>query len=110
MTLEAIFILLVLIIFFLIHIHLKLNDMANSIAELSAQVDELQSALDAEQEQIKAAIQKLQDTIDELNAGNGTEEERQALADKLTAIKEDLEGTIPDAEPEEPIDEEPSGL
>lgn len=74
-----------------------------TVKELTVQVDELQASLDHEQEQIKAAIDKLQATIDELTANissGGTVEERQALADKLTGIKTDLEATQPDAEPE----------
>lgn len=73
--------------------------MANSIAELTAKVDELQTALDAEQEQISTAIAALQATIDELKANTsegGTNEERQALADKLDAINTDLKSTVPD--------------
>lgn len=72
--------------------------MAN-IQELTDKVDALQVALDAEQEQIAAAIAALQATIDELKAlvaDGGTPEQRQALADKLDAIKSDLEATIPD--------------
>lgn len=74
--------------------------MANTIQQLTEKVDALQAALDAEQEQIAAAIAKLQATIDELESGsgNGTEEERQALADKLDAIVFDLKATVPDAE------------
>lgn len=74
----------------------KLDTMANSIADLTKKVDALQQALDTEQEQIAAALARLQTTIDELRASNGTEEERQALADKLDAIKADIEGTIAD--------------
>lgn len=80
----------------------KLKEMANSIADLTKQVDDLQASLDAEQEQIKAAIEALSEQIEELEklvVDGGTEEERQALADKLTAIKVDLEGTIPDTPP-----------
>lgn len=68
-----------------------------TIAELTAQVDDLQVALDNEQAQIAEAIAGLNASIEELTAlvaEGGTAEERQALADKLTAIKEDLEGTI----------------
>ena len=71
-----------------------------TIQELSNKVDELQVALDNEQAQILAAIEDLNDTIAELRdlvADGGTAEERQALADKLDAIKSDLENTIPDA-------------
>lgn len=75
--------------------------MAN-IQELAQKVDALQVALDVEQEQIAAAIEALNQAIADLQAmvaEGGTPEERQALADKLDAIKADLESTIPD-EPE----------
>lgn len=77
-----------------------------SIKELTAQVDELQTALDEEQEQIKKAIGDLQAIVDQLNANigdGGTVEERQALSDKIAAVKTDLQGTIPDeTTPEQP--------
>jgi len=75
----------------------KLDQIMADIQQLTAQVDELQVALDAEQEQIRQAIEGLNQTITDLQAlvtAGGTEAERQALADKLTAIKADLEGTI----------------
>lgn len=75
--------------------------MANSIKELTEKVDTLQSALDAEQEQILAAIGGLETTVAELKAiiaDGGTEEERQALADKIDAVIVDLKATVPDAE------------
>lgn len=73
-----------------------------TLAQLNEKVDALQASLDAEQEQIQAAIAQLQTTIDELRQNQtdaGTPEERQALADKLDAIKTDLEGTISDSAP-----------
>lgn len=79
--------------------NLKLYNVMATIKEISAKVDELQTALDAEQEQIKAAIDKLTAVITELETGGGTAEERQAVLDKLTAIKTDLESTIPDETP-----------
>ena len=82
----------------------KLNHIINhqheimaSITELTAKVDALQTSLDAEQEQIKTAIDGLNQSITDLQAivaEGGTAEERQALADKLDAIKTDLEGTV----------------
>lgn len=78
--------------------------MANSIKELTEKADALQSALDAEQEQIKSVIGKLETEIEELKgmiADGGTTEERQALADKLDVTLSDLKATIPDEEPEE---------
>lgn len=78
-------------------INLKLDEIMATIQELTQQVDDLQVALDAEQAQITQAIADLNQTITDLQAlvtGGGTEAERQALADKLTAIKADLEGTV----------------
>lgn len=84
------------------HILTHQHEIMATIADLTAKVDALETALNAEQEQIKEAIEGLQATIDELRANeaaNGTPEERQALADKLDAIKTDLEGTIADTPP-----------
>lgn len=78
--------------------------MAN-IADLAAKVDALQTALDTEQQEIADAIAALQQSITDLQAmvaDGGTVEERQALADKLDAIKADLEGTISSTPPVEP--------
>ena len=78
----------------------KTNKIMANIDDLIAQVDDLQVALDAEQAQIAAAIAGLESSIADLTAqlaDGGTPEQRQALADKLTAIKEDLAGTIADA-------------
>lgn len=75
----------------------KLDIMANTIVDLTAKVDALQVSLDAEQEQIATAIAGLNQTITDLQAivaNGGTEAERQALADKLDAIKTDLESTV----------------
>ena len=80
-------------------INLKLDNIMATITELTAKVDELQVALDAEQEQIRAAIEALNQAIADLQvlvAEGGTAEERQALADKLDAIKADLVATIPE--------------
>lgn len=76
----------------------KLKTIMATIQELSAKVDELQVSLDAEQEAIEAAIADLNQSIADLQVlivSGGTEEERQALLDKLNAVKEDLEGTLP---------------
>lgn len=80
--------------------------MGPSNADLSAKVDELQVALDAEQQQVKdlleqkdATIATLGETITALEAQvaeGGTAEERQAILDKLNALKADLEGTVAD--------------
>lgn len=75
-----------------------------TLQELSNQVDELQTALDAEQQQVadllaekNSTIETLGNTITELEAlvaAGGTEEERQAVLDKLTSLKNDLESTV----------------
>lgn len=81
--------------------------MAN-IAELTAKVDALQASLDQEQQEIADAIAALQQSITDLQAmvaDGGTVEERQALADKLDAIKADLEGTISNEPAPEPTPE-----
>lgn len=68
-----------------------------SLPELKAKVDELQVALDAEQQQVADAIAALNTVIGELQAlvtAGGTEEERQAILDQLNTIKTDLEGTV----------------
>ena len=92
--------------------------MPNNLSDLAIQVNELQVALDAEQEQVIAAIAAkdealaaLQVVVDQKNAAiaaleasiadlevlvaaGGTAEERQAVSDKLAAIKADLEATV----------------
>lgn len=71
-----------------------------TLKELNEKVDQLQTALDAEQQQIADALAKLQATVDELTtqlADGGTTEERQAVLDKLNAVITDLKATIPDA-------------
>jgi DNA-binding MarR family transcriptional regulator len=80
-----------------------------TLAEISAKADELQTALDAEQQQVAtllaekdATIATLGETITELEAqivDGGTTEERQALLDKLIALKDDLESTVTPPEP-----------
>ncbi len=68
-----------------------------TLAELNTKVDELQTSLDAEQEQIAAAIEALNTTITDLEAlvaAGGTEAERQAILEKVVAVKTDLEATI----------------
>lgn len=68
-----------------------------SIQELNDKVDTLQAALDAEQEQIAAAIATLQTTVTDLQAliaDGGTTEERQAVADKLDTAIADLKATV----------------
>lgn len=75
----------------------KITQIMASITELTVKVDELQVALDAEQEQVAAAIAALQTAVADLQAlvaDGGTPEQRQALLEKIDAIKVDLEGTV----------------
>jgi len=68
-----------------------------TLAELSAKVDTLQTALDDEQIQIKAAIDALTTAnadLQALVAAGGTEADRQAVSDKIDAVISDLQGTI----------------
>lgn len=68
-----------------------------TLQELSDKVDELQTALDDEQTAIQAAIDTLTTTNTELQAlvaAGGTEEERQAIFDKVATVITDLQGTI----------------
>jgi ABC-type transporter Mla subunit MlaD len=90
-------------------LNINQNTMA-SIAQLTEKVNALQTSLDAEQQEIQDAIAGLNVTIQELrdqiaNNEGGTVEERQALADKLDAIKSDLEGTV-NTTPTEPTEPE----
>lgn len=72
-----------------------------TIQELSAKVDELQTALDDEQVQIQAAIDALktaaadlQTQLDAAIAAGGTDAERQAVIDKINGVITDLQATI----------------
>jgi len=75
-----------------------------TLAELSAKVDELQTSLDNEQSRIQelltekdTTITTLNETITTLQASvqeGGSVEERQAVLDKLTTLKTDLEETV----------------
>lgn len=75
-----------------------------TLTELSAKVDELQTALDAEQQQVTdllalkdtaiAALTQTNADLQLLVADGGTAEERQAVLDKLNALKADLEATV----------------
>lgn len=77
-----------------------ISDIKNTITslqELDAKVTELQTALDAEQVDIQAAIDALTATVADLQtqvAAGGTEAERQAVIDKINAVITDLQGTI----------------
>jgi chromosome segregation ATPase len=78
--------------------------MGPTLEEISAKADELQTALDAEQQQVAtllaekdATIATLGETITDLQtqiADGGTAEQRQAVLDKLNALKADLESTV----------------
>ena len=72
-----------------------------TIQELSAKVDELQAALDAEQVDIQAAIDALktaaadlQTQLDAAVASGGTDADRQAVIDKINSVITDLQSTI----------------
>lgn len=75
-----------------------------TLEEISAKADELQTALDAEQQQVadllaekNATIATLNETISTLEgqvADGGTPEARQAVLDKLNGLKSDLEATV----------------
>jgi predicted nucleic acid-binding Zn-ribbon protein len=86
----------------------RLEDIMASITDLSAKVEELQTALDTEQTQIADAFAAFLAEVADLKAqllAGGTEAERQAVSDKLDAAIADLQATIPDAPvtpPEEP--------
>jgi len=79
------------------YFNLKLKKIMATIDEINAKVDELQSALDAEQVEIKEAIDALAATVADLTAqlgDGGTTEQRQAVIDKLNATLVDLQGTV----------------
>lgn len=70
-------------------------------AEIKALADSLQVSLDNEQAQVAAlleqkdaAIASLNQIIADLQASSGTDAERQAIIDQLTATKNDLETTV----------------
>lgn len=77
-----------------------------TLEEINLKVDELQTALDAEQQQVKdlnaekdATIATLEATVAELQAAQGdggTPEARQAVLDKLNGLLTDLKSTVPD--------------
>lgn len=80
--------------------YLNIETIMATIKELNAKVDELQTALDVEQQQIKDAIDQLNQAVADLEvlaAAGGSEEERQALSDKIQGVIDDLSQTIPDA-------------
>ena len=72
--------------------------------ELNAKVDELQTALDEEQQQVAdliasrdAAIATLETTVADLQAqvtAGGTDADRQAIVDKVNSAIADLKSTV----------------
>lgn len=75
-----------------------------TLAEIQAVADSLQTSLDVEQQQVATLLAEKDNTITTLNqtiadleaaqGDGGTAEERQAVIDKLTALKTDLEATV----------------
>lgn len=75
-----------------------------SLKDIQALADSLQISLDAEQDRVKELLAEKDTTIATLNetiatlqaqaADGGTPEERQAVLDKLTQLKADLESTV----------------
>lgn len=108
---NSMIIVLMLTIIFIILIYLttKIHKIMPTLQELINQVDDLQVALDNEQNEIAEAIGKLSATIAELQElveEGGTKEQRQLLADKLVALKQDLVSTITTESGEEEEEEE----
>lgn len=89
----------------------SITELTQKVDALQTQVTDLTDAVNTEQQQVTDAINALNQTITELQAiiaTGGTEAERQALSDKLTAIstglqaaKDDLASTIADTPPVE---------
>ena len=82
----------------------QLNTIMATLAELTDKLNELQAALDNEQAQVQSAIDGLTAQIAALNeqiANGASPEQLTEVVAKIEAIKNDLEGTIPDAPPAE---------
>lgn len=60
--------------------------------ELKDRLDNLQATLDQEQEQIKASLQKMTDTIEQMK----NQEVPQEIIDQVEDIRRDLASTVPD--------------
>lgn len=83
---------------------IKLNKIMATIAELEVKLVDLQSTVDAEQEQIAALLEGQKTTIEGLEAqitelqamvdAAPTPEQLQAVIDGLEAIKSDISGTV----------------
>lgn len=94
--------------------NLKLNTIMSQVTDLIAKVDELKVSLDVEQAQVAATIAALEAAVGTLETVNaelqalvaegGTVAERQELADKIEAVKLDLESTIADTVVTDPVD------
>ena len=113
---EFLIMILTINIIIVIYLTFKIHNIMPTIQELISKVDDLQVAIDNEQDEIVAAIEKLNGTIAELQAlveEGGTKEQRQLLADKLEALKQDLVSTITpesgEEEEEEEVGEEEGG-
>ena len=72
-----------------------------TLQELSAKVDELQAALDEEQQQVAdliasrdSSIATLETAVADLTASGGTDADRQAVADKINSAITDLKSTV----------------
>lgn len=87
----------------------KFDDVKAAIVAQTAQIGDLQTALDEEQAQITAVLESLNQTIADLTAqvgNNISDADLQAAIDALSAnaatldaIKRDVQSTIPDAPP-----------
>lgn len=71
--------------------------------DLNAKLDELQQTLDAEQEQVKGAIDGLNETLQQMR----DQEIPQEIIDRIESIRGDLASTIPD-EPAPDAEGEPA--
>lgn len=97
-----------------------------TLAELKAKVDELQTTVDLEQQQIADLLAEKEATNAALAATNatltatiatlegqvadgGTPEARQEVIDQLNGIKADIEATVAGTPPPPPPPEEPEG-
>jgi len=82
--------------------------MAKTLADLEGQVDRIQTKLDAEQEQIKQALDDLkaanQELKDQIAQGQIDVASIERISGKLDTLESDLESTIAD----EPEEEEPT--